>query len=188
MKLGDVLDERLVRVPLQAQTRIGAIKELIDALAAVHAIPDTLDLLQSILRQDDQHACRIDGGEDAEPPAIFVHARSASCPLSFVGVGIAPKNRPVVTDREEAFRILVLMIAPHGDVSGYVWVQGKLLRVLRRAGVRRALAGAANAAEVVRILTDREEEGADRDGVQTYILKAGPRARSGKEASCNPPC
>jgi hypothetical protein len=154
MQLQNVLDERMVRVPLQAQTKIGAIKELIDAAAGVHPIRDTLDLLQSVLNQDELHACRIAGEADAEPAAVFVYARSNFCPVAFVAVGIAPEDLPLLVGRKEAFRILALLIAPHGDVSGYAWVQGKLLRVLRREGLRRSLSRATGADEVLRLLCE----------------------------------
>ncbi len=157
MQLRNVLDERMVRAPLHAQTKIGAIKELIDAAAGVLPIRDTLGLLQSVLNQDELHACRIAGESDTEPAAVFVYARSNSCPVPFVGVGIAPEDLPLVAGRKDVFRILVLLVAPHRDVSGYAWVQGKMHRVLRREGLRRSLSRAAGAGDVLRQLCGPSE-------------------------------
>jgi hypothetical protein len=183
MQLQSLLDGRMVRVPLQAQTKIGAIKELIDAAAGVHPIHDTLDLLQSVLNQDELHTCRIAGEADAEPAAVFVYARSNYCPVPFVGVGIAPDDIPLLVGRKDTFRILALLVAPHGDVSGYTWTLGKMLRVLRRDGLRRSLSRATGADEVLRLLCDPPDgegtfDGGDLDGIP---------ATAGPDAAVKPP-
>jgi hypothetical protein len=103
--------------------------------------------------------------------------------VPFVGVGIAPRNIPVIEGHADSFRILVLLAAPYGDVSGYAWTQGKLLRVLRRVGLRRELAVAKSAAEVVRILQESPDGGAGRD---VRLAGTVPAASSGSEACDSP--
>jgi hypothetical protein len=172
----------MVRIPLRAKTKIGAVKELIDAAAEVHSIRDTLDLLQSVLNQDALRSCRIvevEGG----PSAVFVHARSPYCPVSFVGVGVAREDLPLVIGRPDTFRILVLWVATHGDVTSYVWMQGQLLRLLSGTGLRRSLSCAKDAGEVLRLLCDAADGRGGIGKIDAGAVASPGCARSGSGES-----
>lgn len=165
MRLADILDERRILPHLQAKTKIGAIKEIIDAAARILPIPDTLALLQVILNQENIHSCRIEGDGAADPAAALVHARSNYCPSTLLGVGISRDGVPWVPSGRGPVRIVAVLVSPHWEVTTYVWAQGKLMRMLRQYEVRKALTGLASPDEAVRLLEGEPLEAERVNGV-----------------------
>ena len=163
MRLADILDERMILPHLQARTKIGAIKDIIDAAARIHPIPDTLALLQVILNQENIHSCLIEGEGAADSTAALVHARSNYCPATLLGVGISRDGIPWAPSARGQVRIVAVLVSPHWEVTTYVWAQGKLMRMLRQREVRKALADLTSPGEAVRLL-DGEPLEAGRGG------------------------
>jgi mannitol/fructose-specific phosphotransferase system IIA component (Ntr-type) len=148
----DRLEERQVVFRLQARTKIGAIKESLDAAASAFSVPDPLALLQAILNQESIHSCRFAEAGDAGPAAALVHARSDFCMTFLLGIGIAPNGVPWTPSGGDRTHLLAVLVAPHGDGKDYAWMRDRLQDIFRRADLRKALVGAASPAEVIHLL------------------------------------
>ena len=81
------LVDKVVLVPrLRADTKIGAIKELVDRLHHEGAVSDSLRFLQAVLERDDLQSTVI--GESIALP----HARSSAVTRLGIAVGLAPEQ------------------------------------------------------------------------------------------------
>ena len=144
------LVDKVVLVPrLRADTKIGAIKELVDRLHHEGAVSDSLRFLQAVLERDDLQSTVI--GEGIALP----HARSSAVTRLGIAVGLAPEqiSYPSADDRDEV-QAIVLVAVPADAVDSYLSILGTLASALDRTAIIEQLRNATTSKDIIKVFSN----------------------------------
>ncbi|MFT5088385.1 MAG: PTS system fructose-specific IIC component [Candidatus Latescibacterota bacterium] len=147
--IDQIVNSELLVPQFHADSKIGAIKELIDKMHEQGVITDSLSFLQSVLERE-QLQSTILGGEVAMP-----HARSRCVRDLGLAMGIA--HRPIdfpSGDERHSVRLICLIAVPAHAPDLYLNLLGSLARTLSDQERRAALIAAESAAEMQALLLD----------------------------------
>jgi mannitol/fructose-specific phosphotransferase system IIA component (Ntr-type) len=142
----DVLSPDLIVPNLQADSKIGAIKELIDRLHVQSVIKDSLGFLQDVLSRENLQSTILD--EDF----VLPHARSRTVRQLSMAVGIS--RHPIrfsSGDESRPVRLICLLAVPLGATSDALRLQG-LVGALRQSAFKQRLLQSTSNQELYRNL------------------------------------
>ena len=133
---------------MHADTKIGAVKELVDKLHAKGAVSDSLRFLQAVLQRDDLQSSCIGKG------MALPHARSSAVARLSMAVGKAPKTISYPSsDKFQDVRMIFLVAVPAEAADTYLSLIGMLASALNNATIRDRLSDADTASDIIRILS-----------------------------------
>ncbi len=144
------LVDKVVFVPrLKADTKIGAIKELVDRLYHEGAVADSLRFLQAVLERDDLQSTVI--GEGIALP----HARNTAVTRLGIAVGLAPEpiSYPSAEDCSEV-QTIVLVAVPADAVDSYLSILGALASALDCPAVIEQLRNATTSNDIIKVFSN----------------------------------
>jgi fructose PTS system EIIBC or EIIC component len=143
-----VFDSDLLVPHLHSNSKIGAIKELVDRLHQRGVIADSLPFLQAVLERENLQSTIL-ADEVALP-----HARCPSVRRLGVAVGLAqpPLEYPSGDELRE-IPVICLIAVPAGSAGLYLSLMANLARRLRVPAVRAELQAADTAAEIQELLS-----------------------------------
>ena len=143
-----VFDSNLLVPRLHSNSKIGAIKELVDRLHQRGVIADSLPFLQAVLERENVQSTIL-GDEVALP-----HARCPSVRRLGLAVGLArpPLEYPSGDELRE-IPVICLIAVPAGSPGPYLSLMANLARRLRLPAVRAELQAAVSAEEVQELLS-----------------------------------
>jgi mannitol/fructose-specific phosphotransferase system IIA component (Ntr-type) len=148
-ELADLVREDLLIPQLQADSKIGGIKELVDRLHRGGIVTDSLSFLQSILERENLQSTIL-GGDIALP-----HARSRSA--SKLGLALGTTAQPIdfpSGDDRCAIKMICLIAVPSHAPDLYLSLLASLARTLANPELKHGLLHADSAAEMYRLLTE----------------------------------
>ena len=148
-EISHLVDKVVVIPRLQADTKIGAIKELVDRLHHEGALADSLRFLQAVLERDDLQSTVI--GECMALP----HARSTAVNRLGIAVGLAPEgiSYPSADDCSDV-HIIVLVAVPADAVDSYLSLLGALASALGSATVIQQLRNATTSNDIIKVFSN----------------------------------
>ena len=145
MKLADLLDRQRVIVPLEARSVREATTHLARALARAGAVADRARL-DEVLRSEWPEDVVMVGGR-----AFLPHFRTDAAQALALAVGVAPQPICRANDPNRCARVVVLILAPTREASGYLRAMGAVARALASDEVLARLHAARGADEVLAI-------------------------------------
>jgi fructose PTS system EIIBC or EIIC component len=148
-ELADLVREDLLIPQLEADSKIGGIKELVDRLHRGGIVTDSLSFLQSILERENLQSTIL-GGDVALP-----HARSRSA--SKLGLALGTTAQPIdfpSGDDRCAIQMICLIAVPAHAPDLYLSLLASLARTLANPELKHGLLHADSAAEMYRLLTE----------------------------------
>ena len=148
IELADLVEENLLVPRLEADSKIGAIKELVDRLHKEGVVTDSLSFLQSVLERENLQSTIL-GGDVALP-----HARSYSA--SRLGLALGTMKCPIdfpSGDDRRAVRMICLIAVPARAPDLYLSLLASLARTLADTELKNRLLLASTAADMYRLLT-----------------------------------
>ena len=143
------LVDHAVLVPrLRADTKIGAIKELVDQLYHEGAVADSLRFLQAVLTREDLQSTVI--GEGVALP----HARSTAVTRLGIAVGLAPEqiSYPSADDGHDV-QTIVLVAVPADAADSYLSLLGALAAALDSDAVVKHLSNATTSNDIIKVFS-----------------------------------
>jgi mannitol/fructose-specific phosphotransferase system IIA component (Ntr-type) len=144
------LVDAAVLVPrLQADTKIGAIKELVNRLYHEGAVSDSLRFLQAVLERDDLQSTVI--GESIALP----HARCTAATRLGIAVGLAPEriSYPSGDDCHDV-QTIVLVAVPANAADSYLSLLGALATALDSDAVVDHLRNATTSDDIIKLFSN----------------------------------
>ena len=173
MKLGELLDQRCVLVPLKARTVREGTRQLAKAIAASGAAeePRLLELLKTEWPED---------VVTAPGRAFLPHFRTAAAQRVALAIGVTPEPVSLAGDPARAARVIVLIVAPKEDASGYLRAMRAVALLLDSDEALEALHKATAAADVLALSIVTEtavpDEVTVRDVMSRSVTAVGPDA------------
>ena len=159
MRLSDLLTPNRIRVPLQAQSKEGVLRELV-ALAlggggnGGAGVGAGDEVLQAILERERQFPTGIGYG------VAVPHGKTPALAHLVVVAGSTPAPVPYETVDGEPVRLFFLLAGPESQAGAHVKALSRISRLVRREPVRARLLAARTPDEFYRSLCEAEGGGA----------------------------
>jgi mannitol/fructose-specific phosphotransferase system IIA component (Ntr-type) len=152
LRLSEILTPSRIRVPLQAQSKEGVLRELVDLLVGGNGAAE--DVLQAILERERQFPTGIGYG------VAVPHGKTPALANLVVVAGTAPAPVPYETVDGQPVRLFFLLAGPESQAGAHVKALSRISRLVRREPIRARLLAAQTPDEFYRILCDAERGGA----------------------------
>ena len=146
MKLRELLDARRVLVPLKARSVRDATRQLARSLAAAGDVADEARLTELLKTEWPEDIVAV-----AER-AFLPHFRTDAVKSLAVALGVAAEPLCLPNDPHHCARVVVLIVAPTAEASGYLRAMSAIAQALSNDEALAALHGAASPAEVLSAL------------------------------------
>lgn len=151
MKLGDVLNENLIKIPLLKSDKKEIITEMIDVLTASGKIVDRNKVLQAVLEREQMMSTGI-GNSVAIP-----HGKSQGVQELVVGLGITPQDVNFDALDGKPVRIVFMLVGPEKSSSVHIKMLSRISRLLNQSAFRKKLIDSKSGSDVIRIIQDEEK-------------------------------
>lgn len=151
MKLGDVLNENLIKIPLQKSDKKEIITEMIDVLTTSGKIVDRNKVLQAVLEREQMMSTGI-GNSVAIP-----HGKSQGVQELVVGLGITPQDVNFDALDGKPVRIVFMLVGPEKSSSVHIKMLSRISRLLNQSSFRKKLIDSKSGSDVIRIIQDEEK-------------------------------
>lgn len=154
MKLSDILVPEAIKVPLDADTKEHAIRELIELLASADRVKDTDSTLQAVMDRESTrttgigHGLAIPHGKCNSVPSLVMAVGKPATPIDFNSIDGKPVN------------IIVLLASPLDQTGPHIQALARISRLMTMEHFRHALAKADSADRVYKVILDHDESGA----------------------------
>ena len=155
MRLSELLTPDRIRVPIQAQSKDGVLRELVEFLVggngAAGAAPD---VLQAVMERERQFPTGIGYG------VAVPHGKTPALANLVAVAGTARTAVPYETVDGEPVRLFFLLAGPESQAGAHVKALSRISRLVRREPIRARLVAAGSADEFYRIICEAERGGA----------------------------
>jgi mannitol/fructose-specific phosphotransferase system IIA component (Ntr-type) len=151
MKIGDILTEESIRVPLGGDTPSGILNALLDCAAAAGGISDRQAALEALQKRETLASTAMEHG------VAVPHARSAAVTGLVVAFGVSKQGVDFGASDGLPSRIFFFFLTPQITAGSTVQLLARIAQIGSDARVRSDLLSAATAAEALEILRAKEK-------------------------------
>ena len=151
MKLGDVLNENLIKIPLQKFDKKEIITEMIDVLDSAGKIQDREKVLQAVLEREQMMSTGI-GNSVAIP-----HGKTQGVQELVVALGITSQDVNFDALDGKPVRIVFMLVGPEKASSVHIKMLSRISRLLNQSAFRKKLIESKSGADVMHIINDEEK-------------------------------
>ncbi|MGI6433563.1 MAG: PTS sugar transporter subunit IIA [Sphaerochaetaceae bacterium] len=148
MRLHDVLERDLIKVPLNGETKIAVLEELVDVLVQAKKASNREELLSAIIARETLGSTGLVDG------IAIPHAKTKA--ISSISLVLGITKKPIDFDAQDGkgSQLFFLVLAPEKEASAYVELLASIARATSSASLRRLLIAAKNADEVMNLFFD----------------------------------
>lgn len=150
MRLTDILTRPLVRVPLQATDKTGAITELVGLLHEYGCVSDRDAVLRAVLEREATRSTGIGYG------LAVPHGKSGACPQLAMSVGKPAKPIDFGSKDGQPVNIIVLLASPPDQTGPHIQALARISRLMLIEQFRRAVAQAGTADQLYESIRQHE--------------------------------
>lgn len=150
MKLLEILDERVIKVPLESEDKEEAIEELVDVLVRAGKITDRNAALNAIHQRETKQTTAIGNG------VAVPHGKDKSVSGLTCAVGISPKGIEFDSIDGKPVHAAFLLLAQANNPGPHLAALAEIARILEFPTVRNTLFAARTSAEVLQIIRKME--------------------------------
>jgi len=151
MTLPDLLEARLIKVPLEGVTKDEVIAELVEVMVRARKVNDRAGVLDALYRREARGSTGIGSG------VAVPHARHASAGEVLLAVGVAPDGVEFESADDEPVHVVFLLVAPQDRPDLAVQALADVGLLMQVPGVCEKLAAARSAAEVADIVQEAHQ-------------------------------
>ena len=149
MTLIEILDEKLIKVPLAGTTKDEVIEELVDLLDKNGLLSDRSDALEKVYAREAM------GSTGLEKGIAIPHAKSEGVKSIVLAVGIKPEGIDFQALDGNLSTIFFMILAPPDQTGPHVEVLSEIAKATSSAAFCRVLSAARTSEEVMELF--REE-------------------------------
>lgn len=152
MHLSDLLQDDVIKLPLEAKDKWQAIEELLDVLVAAHELrlTDRSEVLETILTRERSMSTGIGHGL-AVPHGAVERVRDMIASL-----GISKEGIPFQAVDGKPVHIVVLLVIPRGSFPQHVSTLAGIARLMEHEELRGRIIGAENVDQAMDAIVDAE--------------------------------
>ncbi|MEW5806384.1 MAG: PTS sugar transporter subunit IIA [Acidobacteriota bacterium] len=160
IKISDFLDVELLEPDLYASDTEDCLRKIVVRLSRCHVIKDGEDVLEKLLEREKVMSTGI-GAEVAIP-----HARCPSLSRTIVSVAISREGVDFHSIDGNPVKVIFLIIGPPEAASLHIKLLAQIARMIKNEGFTERLSRAKTAAEIVKVIEEKEMKEAKEDGVE----------------------
>jgi mannitol/fructose-specific phosphotransferase system IIA component (Ntr-type) len=151
--LTDLLTPDRIRIPLDATTKDGLLRELVDIVAAGESAEAHADVLRAVQEREAVLSTGIGYG------IAIPHGKSSAVPELRLAAGRT--KEPVDYDALDGkpVKLLFLLVGPETEAGPHIKALSRISRIVRLDSVRARLSEATSVEEFLRILREAESTG-----------------------------
>ncbi len=150
MRLGDILNDSLIKIPLVQTAKNDVIAEMVDLVLTTGKITDRKAVLEAVLEREKMMSTGI-GNSVAIP-----HGKSPAAEELVVALGITAGDIDFEALDGKPVRIVFLLVGPEKASSLHIKMLSRISRLLNQAAFRRKIIDVKTPADALQII--REEE------------------------------
>lgn len=148
MALIELIEENVVKVPLEATTKEDVVRELVDLLAAAGKIADTERACAAVLEREAK------GSTGLEEGVAVPHGKTTAVKRLTIAIGITPRGIEFDALDGKPSRLFFLLLAPPDQSGPHIEALAEIARMSRSKAFLGTLAAARSAAEVVELFRE----------------------------------
>ena len=152
MKIVDILDPAAIVPEMRALTKPEALQELAGALARLHPEIDERRLMEVLLEREELGSTAI--GEGIAIP----HGKLSGVTSVAAAFGRSPRGIDFDSLDGSPTRLFFLLVAPEDSAGAHLKALARISRLLKDESFRSRLMGAADGAELFRIIRDEDDK------------------------------
>lgn len=146
MSLIDLVQEKIVRIPLTSTDKPGILRELVQILKDAGEIDDYDAVLQAVLDREEKLSTGLESG------IAVPHGKTDAVPSLRLALGIAPQGIDFASIDGEPSKLFFLLVAPPNQSGPHVEALAEIVKLVKSKAFCRALAAAEDAHEVVELI------------------------------------
>ena len=148
MTLIDLIDEDVVKVPLEHTGKAEVIRELLDTLAGTGKLSEIDRAYNALLERESQ------GSTGLEHGIAVPHAKTDAVETLTVAIGISPNGIEFGAMDGQPSKLFFLLLAPPGQSGPHLEALSEIARLSRSEAFLRALISSRSPADVLELLRE----------------------------------
>ena len=148
MALIDLITKEVVKIPLQAATKEGVFRELVQLLADAGKVSDTEVAYDALITREHLMTTALEDG------ICIPHAKTAAVSSIAIALGIAPPGMDCQSLDGKPSHIFFVILAPQEQSSQHIEALSEIAAATRSSAFRRLLLTAQSPEEVVELFFD----------------------------------
>lgn len=158
MKLSKLIKSEFIKIPLKADTKEEALKEMVRFLTDTHNLEHFDEILEKVLEREKKMSTGIGYG------IAVPHAKYDGIKDICLAVGVAKEGVPFEAIDDEPVHLIYVMISPAETAEPHILTLSAISRMMSYDDMRHLLKEAKDADEFLSLLKDGEEK---------YLSKSG---------------
>ncbi|MCB9865190.1 MAG: PTS sugar transporter subunit IIA [Phycisphaerales bacterium] len=150
MKLSEIFAPELVRAPLKAADKTGAITELVDVLSETGRLTDRDEVLRAVLDREGTRSTGIGNG------LAVPHGKCAGCPKLVMAVGRPETPIEFGSTDGKPVRLIVLLASPPDETGPHIQALARISRLMLMEEFRRDVLAAGSPQEIYDLILKYE--------------------------------
>ena len=153
MKLSEILSENEIKINLEAEDKMEAIRELIDLLISEHEISlqDRDNILEVVFQRERSISTGVGGG-------IAIPHGSVDCLDDIVGtIGISLKGIDFDSFDSAPVYVVLLLVVPRARFGKHIKTLSQIARMLKQTDIYDNIRGAKSPDEILRVIEKAEK-------------------------------
>jgi fructose-specific phosphotransferase system IIA component len=147
MALIDLVEEKIVKIPLTSKDKPDVIRELVQTLKDADEINDFDDALKAVQDREDKQSTGLTDG------IAVPHAKTSAVTSLKLAIGISPEGIDFDSIDQQPSKLFFLLLAAPGMSGPHVEALAEIAKIARSKSLCNALENAKDAKEVVELLT-----------------------------------
>lgn len=150
MRLSDIIDPDLIKIPVEASSCEAAISELIHQAGANQRFENAEAVLEAVLAREQLMSTGVGNG------IAIPHCKSSASPEFTLIIGIHPSGIDFQAPDKLPAKIIMLLTGPENKPGIHIRLLSRISRILAQADTRNSLQNVATAQEALDLLSTAE--------------------------------
>jgi len=142
----DLMQEKIVRIPLVSTDKAGVLRELVQILKDAGEIEDFDAVLTAIREREEKLSTGLESG------IAVPHGKSAAVSKLKLALGISPEGIDFASIDGQPSKLFFMLVAPPNQSGPHVEALAEIVKLVQSKAFCRALTEAKNAREVVELI------------------------------------
>ncbi len=142
----DLVQEKIVRIPLVSTDKAGVLRELVQILKDAGEIEDYDAVFTAIREREEKLSTGLENG------IAVPHGKSAAVSKLKLALGIAPEGIDFASIDGQPSRLFFMLVAPPNQSGPHVEALAEIVKLVQSKAFCRALTGSKDAREVVELI------------------------------------
>lgn len=148
MALLELLEEKIVKIPLKAKNKKDTINELVKILKKSGKIKDTKIILKDLFKREELSSTGLGGG------IAIPHAKTSAVDTLILAIGIAPKGIDFESLDGSPSNLFFLILTPLDQAAQHLQMLSEIASITKDKDFLQAIIKSASPAEIVKLFLD----------------------------------